>query len=102
MHKIKWNEEAEELNYTKYDDFIYEYMNHYTDWSNFDQHSWEWYMEVSIRKSEGWHQIKISPAYKSVAVIVWLKSHGALYKNSRDEFLIQDPKIATLMRLKYA
>ena len=102
MHKINWNDEDTDLKNVIYDDFIYEYMNHHIDWSDYDEHPWEWYMEVSIRKSEGWHQIKISPAYKSVAVIVWLKSQGAVYKNSRDEFLIQDPKIATLMRLKYA
>ena len=102
MPKVNWDTENEDLSHIMYDDFIYEYMNHHTDWSEYDQHSWNWYMEVSIRKSEGWQQIKINPAYKSAAVINWLKSQGAAYKNSRDEFLIQDPKIATLMRLKYA
>lgn len=102
MHKINWTEEDTDLKNLSYDDFIYEYMNHHSDWSDYDEHPWEWYMEVSIRKSEGWQQIKISLEYKSAAVINWLKGQGAVYKNSLDEFLIKDPKIATLMRLKYA
>lgn len=71
------------------------------DWSNWDQHPWEWYMEVSIRRDEGWYHIKINPSYKYQTVVNWLKEQGAVYKHSQDEFLIKDSNVATMVALKW-
>lgn len=79
-----------------------EYMiNHHTDWTNFDDHPWQWYMEVSIRKSEGWFHIKVNPMYKHAAVIHWLNEQEAVYRTSQLEFLIKDPQVATMASLKW-
>lgn len=72
------------------------------DWSNWDQHSWSWYMEVSIRRDEGWTHVKINPAHKNSTVMWWLREQGAVYKHSQDEFLIKDSDVATMVALKWA
>lgn len=73
-----------------------------SDWSTFDEHPWQWYMECDVRLSEGWHYVKISSAHKDVTVIYYLKSLGAKFKHSKHEFLIKDEKDAMLVALKYA
>lgn len=72
------------------------------DWSNWDKHPWSWYMELSVRRDEGWYHIKINPAYKYQTVVNWLKEQDAVYKYSHDEFLIEDPQIAMMVVLKWA
>ena len=86
----------------QWDDFIRMHCSEPHDWTNNSGQPWQWYMELSIRLREGWQHIKIGPAYNSAAVINWLRNQGAMYKSSYNEFLIRDPKIATMMRLKYA
>ena len=74
---------------------------HQSDWTNWDEHPWAWYMERDVRLSEGWHHVKISPAHKDVTVIYYLKSLGAVFKHSGNEFLIKDEKDAIMVALKY-
>ena len=71
------------------------------DWSNWDEHPWEWYMEKNIRITEGWIHIATNPTHKDVTVIYWLKSQDALFKYSKNEFLIKDEICATMLALKF-
>lgn len=71
------------------------------DWSNWDRHPWSWYMELSIRKSEGWFHIKVNPIYKHAEVIHWLNEQEAVYRTSQHEFLIKDSQVATMATLKW-
>ena len=72
-----------------------------SDWTDYDEHPWQWYMERNVRLSEGWHYVKISPAHKDVTVIYWLKSQKAKFKYSKREFLIEDSQIAMMVALKW-
>jgi hypothetical protein len=87
------------------DDYEYwDYVNSLerTDWSTFDEHPWAWYMERDNRLGEGWHLVTINPMHKDATVIYYLKSLGAKFKHSGNEFLIKDEKDATLVALKYS
>jgi hypothetical protein len=87
------------------DDYEYwDYVNSLegNDWTNWDEHPWQWYMERDQRLSEGWHYVKINPAHKDVTVIYYLKSLDAKFKHSRNDFLIKDEKDAIMVALKYA
>ena len=77
------------------------HRNNRHDWSNWDEHPWEWYMEKSIRITEGWIHIATNPKHKDVTVIHWLKSQDALFKYSKNEFLIKDEMCATMLALKF-
>lgn len=78
------------------------YRSQQNDWSDYDEHPWVWYMEKSIRTGEGWHHVTINPDHKDVTVIYYLKSVGAKFKHSRNEFLIEDHQHAMMVTLKYA
>ena len=80
----------------------YVYHNQQNDWTDYDEQPWAWYMERDIRTREGWHLVKISPDHKDVTVIYYLKSVGAKFKHSRNEFLIEDHQHAMMVTLKYA
>lgn len=75
---------------------------HQNDWTDYDEQPWTWYMERDIRKHEGWHHVTINPIHKDVTVIYWLKSQNAVFKHSKNEFLIKDEKDAIMVALKYA
>lgn len=72
-----------------------------TDWSTFDEHPWQWYMEKNLHLSEGWYLVTINPMHKDVTVIYWLKSQKAKFKYSKREFLIEDSQIAMMVALKW-
>jgi len=59
-------------------------------------------MERDVRLSEGWHHVTINPIHKDVTIIYYLKSLDAVFKHSKNEFLIKDEKDAMLVALKYA
>lgn len=86
-----------------YDPEVWEfgYVGH-SDWTDWDQHPWEWYVERDARLSEGWHLVTINASHKDVTVIYYLKSLEAKFKYSGNEFLIKDGKDATMVALKYA
>jgi len=71
------------------------------DWSTYDTYPWTWYMEIDIRKREGWSLMTINPIYKNITVANWLTSIGAVFKYQEDQFLIQDTKDATIAILKW-
>ncbi len=72
------------------------------DWADYDEHPWAWYMERSVRLSDGWHLVTISPNHKDVTVIYYLKSLNAKFKHSKNEFLIKEEKDAIMVALKFA
>ncbi len=65
--------------------------------------SWQWYMEVSIRRREGWQHLIISPDYKNITVKNWLEETypNCMFKFERNHFLIKEHDVATMMALKW-
>jgi hypothetical protein len=51
---------------------------------------------------QGWHSVMINPIHKNITVIHWLKSQKAVFKYSRNEFLIKEEKDAIMVALKFA
>ena len=72
------------------------------DWTDWDEHPWQWYIEKVTWQKEGWIRVTINPKHKNVTVIYWLKSQKAIFKNSNNEFLIKDERDAIMVALKYA
>lgn len=72
-----------------------------SDWTDWDEHPWQWYMEKNLRLIEGWYLVTINPMHKDVTVIYWLKSQKAKFKYSKREFLIEDSQIAMMVALKW-
>jgi hypothetical protein len=83
-----------------WEEYIFRAENN--DWADYDEHPWQWYMEMSTRLSEGWHYVKINPKHKDVTVMYYLRSVDAKFKHSKNEFLIKDEKDAIMVALKYA
>jgi hypothetical protein len=84
----------------EWEDYIWAMeQNSWVDW---DEHPWEWYMEKMKLLGQGWHSVMINPIHKNVTVIHWLKSQKAVFKYSRNEFLIKEEKDAIMVALKFA
>ena len=103
LHHIKQSilledKEMQEYNWYKRDEQDAVSMKVYT---NLGEHSWAWYMEVSIRKEEGWTLLEINDVYNISIVIDYLKTMGAAFKNEGFSFLIKEEKYATLTILRY-
>ena len=73
-----------------------------SDWSDYDEHPWAWYMERDKCKHEGWTLVIVSRDHKDVTGIYYLKSLGAKFKHSKNEFLIKEQEHAIMVALKYA
>ena len=84
----------------EWEDYVHNIQQN--DWADYDEHPWAWYMERDQRKREGWYHVCVNPIHKNVTVIYWLKSQNAIFKNSRNEFLIKDSQIAMMATLQYA
>lgn len=65
--------------------------------------SWQWYMEASIRKSEGWHYVVTSHDHKPITVINWLRENypDCEFRHERNHFLFKDQGVATMVTLKW-
>jgi hypothetical protein len=72
-----------------------------SDWSNWDEHPWQWYIEKATWQKEGWILVILNPKHKNVTAIYWLKSQKAKFKTSNNEFLLKDGMCATLFILKF-
>ena len=84
----------------EWEDYIF--ATEQNDWTDWDDHPWEWYMEKMKLLGDGWYHVTINPDHKNVTVIYYLKSVGAKFKHSRNEFLIEDHQHAMMVTLKYA
>ena len=73
-----------------------------SDWSDYDQHPWQWYPTREALLKQGWTSVTINKKHKNVTVANWLGQMGAEFKYDWTEFLIKDSKYATLVILKYA
>lgn len=98
-----------------WDDFMCEWYDDYYRkeeyeqvWLNDDDYdyemSWQWYMETSIRKREGWHYVVTNNEHNITTVKNWLHENypGCEFKHERNHFLIKDHGVATMVTLKWS
>ena len=62
-------------------------------------YTWQWCMEVSIRKSEGWQLYTATEFNSRFDICTWLEDNNVRFKYEVDQFLIEDPKWFTAMAL---
>lgn len=92
--------------YTWSDDetwWLDEYRENYWDGVLSGEMSWQWYMEVSLRRREGWTYVIINKNYKNIAVENWIKenSPNCKYKYESQHFLIEQQEVAMMVTLQW-
>lgn len=87
-------------------DYYYEqewwyYQNDIDDMLNRDagDYTWQWRMEVSIRKNEGWFLYTVHRDVNSTEVFDWLEENKVQFKAEDDQFLIKDEQWFTALAL---
>lgn len=85
------------------DEWEASYWQDYWDGVHDGEMSWQWYMEVAIRKPEGWRYVVIDKAYKDIMVVNWIKENypDCNFKHEHNHFLIEQQEVAVIVALKW-
>lgn len=101
MSKIPTNKLKDLLADTQWDadwwDFLHEIDNMESEVES--QYTWQWRMEVSIRKSEGWHLYTADGFDNNFEIFTWLEDNNVRFKSENNQFLIEDPQWFTAISL---
>jgi hypothetical protein len=62
-------------------------------------YSWQWRMEVSIRKNEGWFLYTAPKFSDTLSIFSWLDDNDVQFKSEDDQFLIKDEQWVTALAL---
>lgn len=62
-------------------------------------YTWQWRMEVSIRKNEGWFLYTVHHEVTSTEVFNWLEDNNVQFKAEDNQFLIKDEQWFTALAL---
>lgn len=84
-----------------YEDSWWEYENDIEHMINDvdSEYSWQWRMEVSIRKNEGWLLYTAPSFANTLDIFTWLEDNGVKFKSEDDQFLVQDPQWFTALSM---
>lgn len=84
-----------------YDDSWWDWQNEIDNMINEadSEYSWQWRMEVSIRKNEGWFLYTAPEDANTLEIFTWLDENGVRFKSESDQFLISEEQwyISTLL-----
>lgn len=66
--------------------------------------SWQWYLDASHRRSQGWKYVVISNNHKNTTVGNWLSENypDGNYENEGTHFMIEDSQAAMIVVLKFS
>jgi hypothetical protein len=59
-------------------------------------------MMIDRYKSQGWAHVVISSDHKNLTVANWLSDNNVEFKYEAQEFLINNPEMATMVTLRWA